>query len=194
MNNTIFDKICEWCFDVMGWKIVGDIPYHFKQLLVIAAPHTSGWEILYGIGARRKIALPVHFIAKKELFDNPFSGYLFSKLGGSPVDRSGNKNTVDEVLKHFDANERFYLSIAPEGTRAKVDKFKSGFYHIAKKGKLPLLMLGIDFARREFVFRPVYFIKGDKPDEEIAYIQQWFTQFKGYHPEKGVSPIIADRK
>ena len=108
-------------------------------------------------------------------------------MGGSPLDRSGNKNMVDEVLKHFTANERYYLAMAPEGTRKKVEKFRSGFYYIAKKGNLPIIMVALDFARKEIVFRPVYYLKGDNEDVEIENIQNWFNPFEAYHPEKWIN-------
>ena len=94
--------------------------------------------------------MKIKFIGKKELF-NPITSFFFKFLGGIPVDRSKNTNLVDEVVNLFDQNEIQILAIAPEGTRKKVKKWKSGFYYIALNANLPILMVSFDYIKKEVI-------------------------------------------
>ena len=77
----------------------------------------------------------IKFLGKYELFKNPLIGWVLRKLGGYPVVRNKQVNSVDSVVKIFNDNENFFLTLAPEGTRAKVNSLKTGFYYIALKKK-----------------------------------------------------------
>ena len=92
--------------------------------------------------------MPPKFLGKEELFKIPLIGWLLRQLGGYPVVRNKQLNSVDSVVKIFEKNENFFLTLAPEGTRAKVNKLKTGFYYIALKAKIPILLVGFCFKKR----------------------------------------------
>ena len=83
----------------------------------------------------------VKFLGKEELFKIPFFGYILKKIGGFPVVRNKQTNSVDSVVEIFNKKKNFFLALAPEGTRKKVDKLKTGFYYIALKAKVPILLV-----------------------------------------------------
>ncbi|MEI7472925.1 MAG: 1-acyl-sn-glycerol-3-phosphate acyltransferase [Chitinophagaceae bacterium] len=164
-----------------GWKIVGNFPYEYKKMVLAVGPHTSWKDILIGFAARN--ALKIHhakFIGKKELFDGPF-GWLFRWLGGTPVDRSSKHGMVSQVAALFDANDRFILGIAPEGTRKKVDKLKSGFYYIAKTAKVPIVPIGLDFENKLLRIGTPCWPSNDE-ETDMQSILAFFTDIKGQVP------------
>ena len=164
-----------------GWKVVGSFPYHYKKMLLIVAPHTSWKDIMIGFAARNELKIwYAKFLGKKELFEGPF-GWLFLWLGGTPVDRFSNQGVVDQVANLFESNENFLLALAPEGTRKRVDKLRSGFYHIAKKAKVPLLPIGLDYGKKQLVLGTAFFA-GEDEDADSKKIIQFFSTIQGCIP------------
>ena len=125
-----------------GWKITGSYPYDIRKLVIIIAPHTSWRDVVVGLATRRVLkAKHIKFLGKKELFDGPF-GWWFRWIGGTPVDRFSKHGVVDQVVEMFNSHEKFTIGLAPEGTRKKVNKLRTGFYHIAVRANVPILMVG----------------------------------------------------
>ena len=158
--------------------------------MIIAGPHTRSVDFFLGLAVRKKMHFEfVQFLGKKELF-NPFTGWFFRLLGGHPVDRHKKSNMVDQVVALYGQNERFHLALSPEGTRTKVLKFKTGFYHIAKNAGVPILMAGFDFGKRRVVFADPFFTSNDE-SADLRLIVNFFKQFEGYVPEYGITDDIV---
>jgi hypothetical protein len=98
---------------------------------------------------------------------------------------------VDQVVAIFNSKERFHLALSPEGTRKKVTKLRSGFYHIAKNAHIPIVMVGFDFAQRRVVFAEPFFASTDEKADK-QNIVQFFKQFKGYIPEYGITQDLEN--
>jgi len=131
----------------LGWKIEGTFPV-YKKMVIIAAPHTSVWDFINGWLALRHFGLKTRFIIKKEFFIFPF-GYLLKALGGVPVDRGNTKNNmIEQMVEHFKKNDTFYLVITPEGTRKKTKRWKKGFYLIAQKAQVPIVVTKLDYGHK----------------------------------------------
>jgi len=142
-------------FKLFGWKIDGEMPKE-KKYIIIVAPHTSNWDFMIGLCVRSILRFDAKFLGKKELFRFPF-GALFRWLGGLPVDRSRNANMVDAVAELFNQHEELIIAMAPEGTRKYVEKWKTGFYFIALKAKIPILMASFDYpSKTVFASKPFY--------------------------------------
>lgn len=152
---------------------------------MIVAPHTSNWDFLIGLAARSILRIKTRYLGKKELFRFPF-GILFRCLGGYPVDRSKQSNMVEEVAKIFNRHEEFSICIAPEGTRSKTDKLKTGFYHIASQLNIPILMVGFDYSKKEVRIHEPFHPSG-KMEEDMPKILDFFRTIKGKYPEKGIT-------
>jgi 1-acyl-sn-glycerol-3-phosphate acyltransferase len=125
-------------------------------------------------------------MAKKELFRWPFSP-LIKWMGGLPIDRTLSSNLVDKMIHEFDANEKFVLAIAPEGTRHKVDYWKSGFYHIAEGAHVPILLTFIDYASKTGGAGPLIYPTGDI-DRDMSVIRDFYLTVKGKYPDQ-TSPV-----
>jgi 1-acyl-sn-glycerol-3-phosphate acyltransferase len=158
LARLILDPIV-WYFNRQGWTVVNANP-DLRKCVIIAAPHTSNWDFVYYIGAIEKLGLTARFAGKKSLFRWPF-GKAMIELGGVPVDRSKSNNFVDAMAAQFDQNEDFMLTIAPEGTRGKVKKWKTGFYHIAVKAGVPLVIGMMDYAKKEVGLTAAIWPTGD---------------------------------
>lgn len=179
-----------WFFKLRGWKTEGHFPYHLKQSVIIAGPHTHNVDFLLGLAVRKKLHFEfVQFLGKKELF-NPITGWFFRLLGGHPVDRSKKSKMVDQVVALYRQHEHFHIALSPEGTRTKVLKFRTGFYHIAKNAHVPILMVGFDFGKRRVVFADPFY-PSENEQADMRFIIQFFKQFEGYIPEYGITDDIV---
>lgn len=145
---------------------------------MIVAPHTSWTDVLVGFAARNELKIHhAKFLGKKELFIGPL-GWLLRRLGGTPVDRFSKQGMVEQVAKLFADNENFLLGMAPEGTRKRVDKLRSGFYHIAKQAQVPILPIGLDYENKQLVIGEAFFA-GDDEAADFKKIITFFANIKG---------------
>ena len=144
---------------IIGWRVIGYLPKNEKYVIAVV-PHSSYFDLIIAVLIRTYSGLKIKFIGKKELF-NPITSYLFKFLGGIPVDRTKNSNIVDEVVELFELGKIKILAIAPEGTRKRVEKWKTGFYYIALKAKLPILMVSFDYIRKEVKINDKFYPSGD---------------------------------
>jgi 1-acyl-sn-glycerol-3-phosphate acyltransferase len=173
-------------FKITGWKIVGGMPENEKKFVLIVAPHTSFWDFPVGLSTRAILRLNTKFLGKKELFKNPLVGTILKWMGGIPVDRGNRSNgIVDSVVKHFNQNEEFVVTITPEGTRAYAKRWKTGFYRIAKEAKVPIVMVGFDFERKIVEMCEPFYPTEDM-DKDMENILEYFRSMIGKNPELGV--------
>ena len=138
-------------FKLLGWKIVGNTNFSsdtIKKAVIIAVPHTSWHDFYIGLLLRKIINIKVNFIGKKELFKWPFN-YYFKAIGGRPIDRTSGQNKVEAIAKLFENEDEFRLALAPEGTRKKVEQWRTGFYYIAKAANVPIIMFTLDFKNKQ---------------------------------------------
>jgi len=177
-------KVYQFFFDITGWKVRGAVPPGLLKYVMIVAPHTSNWDFMVGLAARSILRLKIKYVAKKELFRFPF-GWLFKKLGGYPVDRSKNSNFVDAVVDIFKSRQEFSICITPEGTRSYVPKWKTGFYYIAVKAEIPIIMVGFNYQLKEVVLEPPFYPTGNV-EKDMEFILTYYRKIPGKYPEKGV--------
>jgi 1-acyl-sn-glycerol-3-phosphate acyltransferase len=164
-----------------GWKI--DVPYprHIRKSIVVAMPHTSNWDFPIGVLIRPIMGVNIAFAGKSSLFFFPL-GILMKWLGGYPVDRSKHNNMVDAVVDIFKKTDDFILCITPEGTRSKVTKLKTGFYHIALKANVPIVCCKFDWGHRTTGFSEPIYMTGDY-ETDLQKILDYFKDTKGKNPE-----------
>jgi len=133
-------------YRLLGWQVHGEAPAN-KKLVIIAAPHETNWDLTQMLGIAFYYRIPVRWMGKKSLGEGPF-GWLMKWWGLLPVDRSGTGNLVDQVVEAFDQADEMALVIAPEGTRADVKAWKTGFYNIALEADVPVALGFIDYANK----------------------------------------------
>ena len=168
-------------YKLLGWKAVGSFPKDLKKYVIIAAPHTHWLDFPLGISIKYAEGIPADFIGKASLFKPPF-GFIFRALGGVPVDRTKSTNKVDAIVDVFNNREQFVLGMSPEGTRKRIDQWKSGFYYIAKGANVPIIMTTLDFGNKEVkISKPFY--TTDNKEADFKFIQDYFKSVKGKIPE-----------
>ena len=145
---------------LMGWEIIGDVPRNEKKYMIIVAPHTSNFDFILGVFVRGIVGFNSKYLGKKALFKAPY-GWFFRMLGGYPVDRSKTNNLVDQVVDIYNDHEEFVIAIAPEGTRKKVKEWKTGFYYIADKAKIPIVRCVFDRKRKRVEFFESFWTTGN---------------------------------
>ena len=168
-------------YKLLGWKISGNFDPGIKKSVVIVLPHTSWHDFYIGVFTRRIIKTPIHFVAKKELFKFPF-GWYFRWMGGAAIDRSKNKNTVTEITGIFNSREEFRLAIAPEGTRKKVETWKTGFYYIAIEAKVPIICVAFDYKTKTVKIGDPFYPTGNY-DADFITLKDFYKGVVGKIPE-----------
>jgi 1-acyl-sn-glycerol-3-phosphate acyltransferase len=174
---------------VLGWKAdnrMGAIP---PKAVVIAVPHTSMWDFVYGYYAWRALGVRPKFLIKKESFFFPL-GILLRSLGGIPVDRSGKNSVVHDVVEEFKKKDRMILTITPEGTRRPVKRWKNGFHRISKAAGVPLIMGFIDYKTKTAGLLKEYELTDDA-NRDMLEIMKYYTTFEGKYPDDFYLPPEA---
>ena len=167
-------------FKLNGWKIIGIENYPIK-CLVLSAPHTSNWDFMLGRCYAYIIGIMPKYLIKSELFLPGLSTFI--KLnGGVPVYRKSKNNVVDQVVEMFKNSKQLILGIAPEGTRNRVGKWKTGFYHIALKANVPILLIKMDYKRKEIGVMCEFIASGDF-EKDMLFIEVKYKNIKGKRPK-----------
>lgn len=165
---------------LLGWRIKGTFE-PIDQCVVIAAPHTSNWDFPLGLFTRKIIGLEINYIGKKSLF-KPLWGWFFRWTGGAPVERDHKSDAVASIVALFGQKKVFRLAMAPEGTRKKVARWRTGFYHIALAAQVPLLMIAMDYGKKEVrISKPIKLVGQQETD--FAMIEDFFRGAQGKIPE-----------
>ena len=167
----------------MGWSKDISISYPSKYIICLA-PHTSNWDFVIGQLFARAEGIQSNFLMKKEWFIWPL-GSFFKRIGGIPVERSKHTSLTDRMAEVAMQSERFGLCITPEGTRKPNPDWKKGFYFIAQKAKLPILLFGVDYADKRIQATKVIIPNGDF-ETQMQEIKEYFKDFKGKIPENFV--------
>ncbi len=175
-------------YKINGWTAVQDNPPP-RKAVIIAAPHTSNWDFLYFLGLTNALQITSYWIGKKSLFKWPY-GNTMMRLGGVPVDRSASQNMVDTMAKEFASRDDFLLTIPPEGTRGNVRQWRTGFYYIALKAKVPIIMGMMDYAKKTGGLGPSFMPSGDyKADMEV--LNDYYQSVTPKYPEKALKDLGA---
>lgn len=171
-------------FKLLGWKVTGNSEFSknsIKKAVIIAVPHTSWHDFFIGILLRKVTNVKTNFVGKKELFTWPF-GWYFRAVGGAPLDRTSGQNKVQAIAKLFENKDEFRLTLAPEGTRKKVEQWKTGFYYIAKEAKVPIIMFTLDFKNKQNkISEPFY--PTDDLEADFKFMKAFFKDVVGKKPE-----------
>ncbi len=174
-------QFCNWLlFRKLGWKLNVAVE-HPDKFVIALAPHTSNWDFILGQLYMRSQGMKINFLMKKEWFFWPL-GSLFSRMGGIPVNRSKHTSMTDAMAHEAEARNSFKICITPEGTRSPNTEWKKGFYYIALKAKIPILLYGLDYERK-LIQCTKSFIPTGNIDSEMKEIKTYFKDFKGKNPE-----------
>lgn len=151
--------VARWFLRLSGWRLEGEKPQE-RRFVLIAAPHTSNWDLAYLLALAAISDLKISWMGKHVLFRPPL-GWLMRRLGGIPIVRHRHGDMVSQMATAFEESESLALVVAVEGTRGYVPHWKSGFYHIARAAGVPIVLGYLDYARRRGGFGPALRVSGD---------------------------------
>ena len=172
---------CRWLlYKKLGWTKCVTVA-HPDKFVICLAPHTSNWDFIIGQLYAQAEGFKINFLMKREWFFWPL-GVIFKSLGGIPVWRSKHTSMTDNLAETAKTKDSFKLCITPEGTRSPNTEWKKGFYFIALKAEIPILLYGVDYEKKKIVCTDSFTPSGNI-DEDMPKIKSYFKDFKGKKPE-----------
>jgi len=192
MRRTIFttpivasalEHFSSWLLHRLGWTLHGSMPADVSQSVVIAAPHTSNWDFPFTLLAAFALKMHIHWMGKHQLFRFPF-GPLMRWLGGISVNRESSNHTVENcisLLRHSPMD--LHIVIPPEGTRSKVNYWKTGFYYVALGAEVPVIPGYLDFGNKRLGLGPAFVLTGDI-EADMKKIKLFYASFTGKNPHQ----------
>ena len=166
-----------------GWKVTGQLPPNGQKCVLIAAPHTSNWDLPYTLMLAFSLHLRVYWMGKQSLFRAPFGGVM-RWLGGIPVNREQSSNLVASSAQAMRAAKGpMQLIVPPEGTRGKTRHWKTGFYFIAQEAGVPIVLAFVDYGRKVGGLGPVFEPTGDL-ERDMADIKAFYAPIKGKNADQ----------
>lgn len=173
--------ICNWLlYKCLGYSKEVTVEHPDKYIICLA-PHTSNWDFFYGQLYCHAEGMKANFLMKKEWFFWPL-GMLFRKMGGIPVFRQKHMSMTDALAESAINETVFHLTITPEGTRKPNPDWKKGFYYIALKANIPILLYALDYEKKKIVCTKSFVPTGDV-DNDMLQIKQYYRGFVGKKPE-----------
>lgn len=172
-RNAVTQALSQAILRAAGWGFEGAFPDQPKFIIAVA-PHTSNWDFIVGVLARRAFGLEAYFIGKHSLFKPPF-GPIMRWLGGTPVRRDVKGGVVGQIVDTIRASDTFVLGIAPEGTRKRGEAWRTGFYHMAAGAEIPIVPVTFDYGRRRIVAAPPIVPTGNI-EADLAPMRAFYDQ------------------
>jgi len=166
---------------LFGWSLEREDPGTRRYVLIVA-PHTSNWDFPIGLLAAWALGLQAHWMGKNTLFEG-LPGPLFRAWGGIPVNRGQTGKTIEKMAARFAAEHHFVLGMAPEGTRGAADHWKSGFWHIARAARVPVVMAYIDYSRKQ-VGMGGAFMPGDDLETDFRRLREFYADKRGRYRQQ----------
>jgi 1-acyl-sn-glycerol-3-phosphate acyltransferase len=171
----------------LGWRTQGSLG-HLQKCVLIAAPHTSNWDLFYTLLMAFNLKTGIYWMGKDSIFTKPFAG-IMKWLGGIPIDRSKSNNVVGQSIQMFNQNEKMVLTVPPSGTRSRVTYWKTGFYHIANNAKVPIALGFLDYGLKIGGIGPTFRTTGDI-EADMKVISAFYAGITGKYPLQGSGAIV----
>jgi 1-acyl-sn-glycerol-3-phosphate acyltransferase len=172
-----------------GWKTEGERPRE-RRFVLIAAPHTSNWDLVYLLALSELFDVRISWMGKDAIFRPPF-GWLMKRLGGIPVVRGKSNNLVFQASQRFASSDDLALVVPAEGTRGSVERWKSGFYHIARRADVPIVLGYLDYARKRGGFGPSLRATDDVR-KDMDQIREFYADKIGKYPDLFAEPRLRE--
>ncbi|MFC3552409.1 lysophospholipid acyltransferase family protein [Lysobacter cavernae] len=160
-----------------GWRMVGEFP-DIPKLVLIGAPHSSNWDGIWGLLVKMALGLDIKILGKDALFKVPVMAHFLHRLGVIPIDRSAAHGVVGQMTATIRDADRLWLGIAPEGTRRKVERWKTGFWKIAHGANVPVLPAYFHYPDKVIGIGPPFHLSDDMA-ADITRIRAWYRPWKG---------------
>jgi 1-acyl-sn-glycerol-3-phosphate acyltransferase len=182
MGNAFTRALGSFGLKLTGWELVGKMP-DVPKFVIIGAPHTSNWDAISASLAMLASGFKYTFLIKKEWFFWPM-GPLFRALGGFPVDRGNGADVVQQVCDIFDSNDKVCVGFPPEGTRSKVERYKTGYLRAAYAANVPVFLCAFDGPNKKVILDKLLPLTGDIKVDNRAIRDYVNANYIGVHPER----------
>ena len=187
--NKIMRPVSVTCLKAFGWSVSGKAPDNLKYV-IIAAPHTSNWDLPLTLLTAFALKLNLRWMGKDTLFRQPFKQF-FMWLGGIPIDRSKSNSVVKQSIERFNAGKGLGLVISPAGTRTKVTCWRTGFYYIAAGAKVPIVLGFLDYRLKIAGLGPTVHPTGNM-EKDMFRIRLFYQKITGKYPNKAIGNTKAE--
>jgi 1-acyl-sn-glycerol-3-phosphate acyltransferase len=177
-TSPFWQVVAHGVLKLSGWRLRGQWP-DVPKLVMIAAPHSSAWDAVWGFAVMLAMNLGIVFIGKKEAFVGPLGWYL-RHMGGVPVDRAAPVGVVDQAIERIRSAERMWFVLAPEGTRRRTKYWKPGFWKIARGAGVPVCAVAFHYPEKIIEVGPLFELSDDY-EADLARIRVWYKPFIGKH-------------
>jgi len=169
-------NMSSWILKLQKWKINGAIPEE-KRVVLVIGPHTSNWDFIIGVLVILSLDAKINWLGKHTIFKRGFKG-LLTRLGGIPVNRQDPSDLFSKIKVITEKSNGYLIGMAPEGTRKKVLKLKSGFIRIAKQTNSKIMLAGIDF-QKKIVNLDKFFTPTGDLNNDLLFVQDYFSRYSG---------------
>ena len=183
-RSRFFQWLGRSVLSILGWKVTGIITNDQAKnnLVVIVAPHTSNWDGILGIAALAGLDAKITFIGKDTVFKYGL-GHFLRYVGGIPVNRKNPGGIIKDAIDQLKIRKGSLIAMSPEGTRAKVKEWKTGFLRIASEIKADIVPASLDFKKKEILLGEIFKPSGDNT-KDILDLKKYYSAFVPKHPEK----------
>jgi len=182
MGNAFTRWLGDMILKLMGWKVAGKLANE-KQAVLIGGPHTSNQDLFLALGCALSVGLKFSWMMKKEAFFWPLGG-LWKALGGIPIDRKAKLDIVGQMKEFLASQDKVWLGLTPEGTRSKVERYKTGYLRIAMGTNTPVFIVGVDGRDKTVTLDKIWELTGDIEADNAAIKSYIETAYSGVNPEK----------
>lgn len=182
----MFKPLSKAIYQYQGWSAINNIGKLPKRAVLIAAPHTSNLDMVLALHIFDELGINAKIAIKKEWFRQPTKKAIES-IGGIPIDRQKSEvktSIVDTLADLFNQHEELVLTITPEGTRSKTDKWKTGFYHVALKANVPIIISYLDYRLRVGVVEKLFYPTGNFEEDMKVIMEVYKRNGVAKFPEK----------
>ncbi len=173
--------IAKFIFFIFRWKVTYKETYKVPKTVMLASPHTSNWDLVFALGVYWIEGIDAKFLIK-DAYTKSFFGFFFRWLGAIGVDRKKHNNLVDYSIELFNTSDALILMVPAEGTRERVEKWKTGFYHIAKNAEVPVSFGFLDYGKKLAGVGDVYNLTGNF-EVDMQYIQDFYATIEAKFPD-----------
>ncbi len=185
---SLIKMISKLYYGLTGWKIGGRYPLEIKKAILVAAPHTSNYDFGYSLAALYLMDARVRYLAKKELVESPFMGFIFKGTGAISVDRDNSRNMVRYMVDLFNRSDNMIIMLAPEGSRSGGGKWKTGFYQAALQAGVPIVLASLDYKKKIADVGPHFLPTGDY-QKDMQVVKEFYSTVVPRYPDKYTGEI-----
>ena len=170
---------------IFGWRVEGAVPEmkENENLVLIAAPHTSNWDGIFGFAAIIGLDAKISYFGKYTLFNQPILGRFLKYMGGIPVDKNNpGSGLVKEAIANMEKLKGSLIAMAPEGTRSKTEQWRTGFLRIAEAVDARIFVAAFDFNTKRIVLDK-FFMPSEDMQKDLDNLKAYYTQYGAKKPE-----------